>query len=211
MKCRHCSTELTHVFADLDYSPISNAMLSKDQLNEPESYFPLKIFVCSKCFLVQIDEMQKADRIFDAEYTYFSSFSSTWLAHAKKYVEMMIARFGFSKNSQVIEVASNDGYLLQYFKQNNVPVLGVDPTANTAKAAEEKGIRTIVDFFSAKLAKEQLADKNIKGDLIIGNNVLAHVPDINDFVKGLKIALNDKGHCNDGVSSFIKAGCRMSI
>jgi SAM-dependent methyltransferase len=193
MKCRHCNTELSNVFADLDYSPISNAMLSKPQLNEPESYFPLKIFVCGNCFLVQVDEMEKADKIFDAEYTYFSSFSSSWLAHAKKYVEMMISRFGFSSKSQVIEIASNDGYLLQYFKQNNVPVLGVDPTANTAKAAAQKGIETIVDFFSSKLAKNELADKNRKGDLILGNNVLAHVPDINDFVKGLKTALNDKG------------------
>lgn len=193
MNCRHCNTELTHVFADLDYSPISNAMLSKDQLNEPESYFPLKIFVCSKCYLVQIDEMKKADQIFDAEYTYFSSFSTTWLAHAKRYVEMMVERFGFSKNSQVIEIASNDGYLLQYFKEHGVPVLGVEPTANTAKVAAEKGIPAIVDFFSTKLAKQQLADKNIKGDLIIGNNVLAHVPDINDFVKGLKIALKETG------------------
>ena len=193
MKCRHCNSELTNVFADLDYSAISNAMLSKDQLNEPETYFPLKIFVCGKCFLVQVDEMEKADKIFDGEYTYFSSFSSSWLAHAKKYVEMMIARFGFSSKSQVIEIASNDGYLLQYFKQNNVPVLGVDPTANTAKAAAEKGIETIVDFFSTKLAKNELADKNRKGDLILGNNVLAHVPDINDFVRGLKTALNEKG------------------
>lgn len=193
MNCRHCNAELTHVFADLDYSPISNAMLSKEQLNEPESYFPLKIFVCSKCYLVQIDEMKKADQIFDAEYTYFSSFSSTWLAHAKKYVDMMISRFGFSKNSQVIEIASNDGYLLQYFQQNDIPVLGIEPTANTAKVAQEKGIPAIVDFFSSSLAKQQLAGKNIKGNLIIGNNVLAHVPDINDFVKGLKIALNDQG------------------
>ncbi|MES1219989.1 MAG: class I SAM-dependent methyltransferase [Bacteroidota bacterium] len=193
MKCRHCNTELTHVFADLDYSPISNAMLSREQLNEPESYFPLKIFVCSNCFLVQIDEMQKADRIFDAEYTYFSSFSSSWLAHAKRYVDMMVSRFKFSKNSQVIEIASNDGYLLQYFKEYGIPVLGVEPTANTAKVAQEKGIPAIIDFFSTKLAKQQLADKNIKGDLIIGNNVLAHVPDINDFVKGLKTALNDQG------------------
>ncbi len=193
MKCRHCNTELTHVFADLDYSPISNAMLSKDQLNEPESYFPLKIFVCGNCFLVQVDEMEKADQIFDAEYTYFSSFSSSWLAHAKKYVDMMISRFGFSKNSQVIEIASNDGYLLQYFKQNDVPVLGVDPTANTAKAAAEKGIQTIVDFFSSKLAKQELADKNRKGDLILGNNVLAHVPDINDFVAGFPVLLKPGG------------------
>jgi len=144
MNCRHCDTQLIDVFADLDYSPISNAMLSKEQLNEPESYFPLKIFVCSKCFLVQIDEMKKADQIFDEQYTYFSSFSSTWLEHAKKYVDMMIERFGFSESSQVIEIASNDGYLLQYFKGRGVPVLGIEPTANTAiKIATEPAIANI--------------------------------------------------------------------
>ncbi len=193
MKCRHCKTELKHIFVDLSYSPVSNAMLTEEQLNEPESYYPLKIFVCEECYLVQVDEMQKADNIFDEEYTYFSSFSKSWLQHAKNYVEMMIGRFGFNENSQVIEIASNDGYLLQYFKEQNVPVLGVDPTANTANAAEKKGIRTIVDFFSSRLAKEQLAEAGRKADLIIGNNVLAHVPDINDFVRGMKIALKEGG------------------
>jgi len=168
-------------------------MLKPEQLNEPETYYPLKLFVCDNCFLVQVDEMEKADSIFDAEYTYFSSFSSSLLEHSKKYVEMMIARFGFDQNSQVIEIASNDGYLLQYFKDLGVPVLGFDPTANTAKAAEEKGIETIVDFFGSNTSTTLLAEKNIKADLIIGNNVLAHVPDINDFVKGMKIALKDTG------------------
>ncbi len=193
MKCRHCNTELKQVFADLDFSPISNAMLSDHQLHEPEPYFPLKIFVCDNCFLVQVDEMEKADKIFDAEYTYFSSFSTSLLEHSRRYVEMMIERFGFDENSQVIEIASNDGYLLQYFKQKKVPVLGIDPTANTAKAALEKGIETIVDFFGTDFAQSELADNNIKADLILGNNVLAHVPDINDFVKGMKIALKDDG------------------
>ena len=193
MKCRHCNTELKHVFADLSYSPVSNAMLSDGQLNEPEIYYPLKIFVCDNCYLVQVDVMQKADKIFDEEYTYFSSFSKSWLQHAKDYVDMMIGRFGFNGNSLVLEIASNDGYLLQYFKEQNVPVLGVDPTANTASEAEKKGIRTIVDFFGSKLATEQLADAGKRADLIIGNNVLAHVPDINDFVKGMKIALNEGG------------------
>jgi hypothetical protein len=193
MKCRHCENEVKQVFVDLDYSPISNAMLTKEQLNEPEKYYPLKIFVCSKCYLVQIDEMKQADQIFDEEYTYFSSFSTSWLAHAKKYVEMMIDRFGYNENSQVIEIASNDGYLLQYFKERNVPVLGVEPTANTAKAAQEKGIPTIVDFFYSFFAQKQLVEKGIKGDLILGNNVLAHVPRINDLVKGMKIALNERG------------------
>ena len=193
MKCRHCQKELKHVFANLVYSPVSNAMLSADQLNEPESYFPLKIFVCHNCFLVQVDEMEKADNIFDEEYTYFSSFSTSWLAHSKRYVDMMKDRFQFDEKSQVIEIASNDGYLLQYFKEYNIPVLGIDPTANTAAEAEKKGIKTIVDFFGAELAQAQLVEKGIKGDLILGNNVLAHVPDINDFVKGMKIALASKG------------------
>jgi len=193
MNCRHCNTELTNVFADLDYSPISNDMLTAQQLHAPETYYPLKIFTCSSCFLVQVDEMEKADQIFDEEYTYFSSYSTSLLAHSKKYVEMMIDRFGFNEQSQVIEIASNDGYLLQYFKAHNVPVLGVDPTANTAKVAAEKGIKTMVDFFGADFAKEKLVGNGIKADLILGNNVLAHVPDINDLVQGMKVALKDDG------------------
>jgi len=168
-------------------------MLKPDQLNEPEVFYPLKIFTCHNCLLVQVDEMRKADSIFNSEYTYFSSFSTSWLAHAKKYVDMMVERFRFNASSQVIEIASNDGYLLQYFKEYNIPVLGVDPTANTAEVAISKGIPTIVDFFGAGFAQKHLADKQIRADLILGNNVLAHVPDINDFVKGVKIALKDTG------------------
>jgi SAM-dependent methyltransferase len=193
MKCRHCKTELNHVFVDLINCPPSNDMLKQEQLNEPETYFPLKIFTCHNCLLVQVDEMRKADSIFNSEYTYFSSFSTSWLAHAKKYVDMMVERFGFNSSSQVIEIASNDGYLLQYFKEHNVPVLGVDPTANTASVAISKGIPTIIDFFGSELAQKKLVDQKIKADLILGNNVLAHVPDINDFVKGVKIALKDTG------------------
>jgi cyclopropane fatty-acyl-phospholipid synthase-like methyltransferase len=193
MNCRHCKKELSHVFVDLVNSPVSNAMIKSEQLNEPEAYYPLKLFVCDNCYLVQVDEMEKADNIFDAEYTYFSSFSTLLLEHSKKYVEMMVKRFGFNHNSHVIEIASNDGYLLQYFKNFNIPVIGIDPTANTAKAAAEKGIETIVDFFGADFAQFKLAKKNLKADLIIGNNVLAHVPDINDFVKGMQIALKDTG------------------
>lgn len=193
MNCRFCDTELRHVFVDLDYAPISNAMLTKEQLNEPELYFPLKIFVCDSCRLVQIDEMKKAGQIFDADYTYFSSYSSSWLQHAKRYVEMMIERFGLSSDSQVIEIASNDGYLLQYFKEAGVPVLGVEPTANTAEVAVEKGIPTMVEFFSSSFAQKQLVEKGVRGDLILGNNVLAHVPDINDFVGGMKTALSNEG------------------
>ena len=193
MKCRHCKTELHHVFVDLINCPPSNDMLKPEQLNEPEVYYPLKIFTCHNCLLVQVDEMRKADSIFNSEYTYFSSFSTSWLAHAKKYVDMMTDRFGFNASSQVIEIASNDGYLLQYFKEYNIPVLGVDPTANTAAIAIAKGIPTIVDFFGSDFARKRLVEQNIKADLILGNNVLAHVPDINDFVKGVKTALKETG------------------
>ena len=193
MKCRHCKTELNHVFVDLINCPPSNDMLKPDQLNEPELFYPLKIFTCHNCLLVQVDEMRKADSIFNSEYTYFSSFSTSWLAHAKKYVDMMVERFSLSTASQVIEIASNDGYLLQYFKEYNIPVLGVDPTANTAEVAISKGISTIVDFFGADFAQKKLVDQHIMADLILGNNVLAHVPDINDFVEGVKIALKDRG------------------
>lgn len=193
MNCRHCKAELNHVFVDLINCPPSNDMLKPDQLNDPEVYYPLKIFTCHHCYLVQVDEMKKADAIFNGEYTYFSSFSTSWLAHAKRYVDMMVNRFQFNEKSQVVEIASNDGYLLQYFKEFHIPVLGVDPTANTAAVAISKGIPTIIDFFGSELAQEKLVDKGIKADLILGNNVLAHVPDINDFVRGVKIALKDTG------------------
>lgn len=194
MNCRHCNTQLNHVFCDLQTCPPSNAMVENKNLNFPELYFPLKVFVCEKCWLVQVDEIEKAEAIFNEEYTYFSSFSTSWLEHAKLYVDYMVQRFGFNSNSKVIEIASNDGYLLQYFKKLNIPVLGVEPTANTAKVAISKDIECIVDFFGEKLADEKLKNS---ADLILGNNVLAHVPDINDFVKGVKIALK-----NDGVNTF---------
>ena len=168
-------------------------MVKPEELNHSELYFPLKVYVCDSCRLVQVDEIEKAGDIFNAEYTYFSSFSTSWLAHAKKYCKEMTERFGYGPQSQVIEVASNDGYLLQYFKEKGIPVLGIEPTANTAAAAQKIGIHSIVDFFGSKLAKEQLADKGLQADLILGNNVLAHVPDINDFVGGVKIALKPNG------------------
>ena len=142
MNCRFCKTELKNVFIDLVNSPASNSFLTPEQLNEPEMFFPLKVFTCHKCFLVQVDEYKKSDAIFDSNYVYFSSYSTSWLSHAKRYTEMMIRRFGYNKDSLVIEVASNDGYLLQYFKEQQVPVLGVEPTANTAAVAKEKGIET---------------------------------------------------------------------
>jgi 2-polyprenyl-3-methyl-5-hydroxy-6-metoxy-1,4-benzoquinol methylase len=192
MNCRFCNNTLTNEFVDLGFSPPSNAYLKATNLNEPETFFPLRIMVCEKCFLVQIDEFAKHDDIFNADYAYFSSFSTSWLAHAKAYTQMMTKRFGFNSQSQVIEIASNDGYLLQYFKEQGVPVLGIEPTANTAAAAKEKGIESVVDFFGVRLATA-LAAKGTKADLLLGNNVLAHVPDINDFVGGLPILLKPEG------------------
>jgi hypothetical protein len=192
MQCRFCKTELTNVFIDLVNSPASNSFLVKEQLQEPETFFPLKVFTCHKCFLVQVDEFKKSDSIFDSSYVYFSSYSTSWLQHAKKYTEMMTDRFGYNEQSLVVEVASNDGYLLQYFKEKSIPVLGIEPTANTAAAAKEKGIESVIDFFGVRLAKE-LVSKNIQADLLLGNNVLAHVPDILDFVGGMKIILKANG------------------
>ncbi|HQU82115.1 MAG TPA: class I SAM-dependent methyltransferase [Pyrinomonadaceae bacterium] len=192
MNCRFCENPLTHEFADLVNSPPSNSYLCTEQLNAPEIFFPLRVFVCEKCFLVQIDEYKKADEIFDENYAYFSSFSTSWLAHSKKYVEMMTERFGLGEDSQVIEIASNDGYLLQYFAEKNIKVLGIEPTLSTAQAAREKGIESWTEFFGVKLA-EKLVSENRQADLLLGNNVLAHVPDLHDFVGGLKIALKTNG------------------
>ncbi len=192
MNCRFCKTELKNEFINLGNSPASNSFLKEEELNEPEVFYPLKVYTCSKCFLVQVDEYKKSDAIFNSDYVYFSSYSKSWLAHAKKYTEMMTDRFGLNAESQVIEIASNDGYLLQYFKEKNIPVLGIEPTANTAEVALGKGIETIVDFFSIAFANKLVA-ANRKADLILGNNVLAHVPDIMDFVGGMKLALKQTG------------------
>ncbi len=192
MNCRFCKAPLEHVFIDLCNSPASNSFLTKEQLNEPEIFYPLKVYTCTNCFLVQVDEYKKSDAIFNNDYVYFSSYSTDWLKHSKSYVEKMIKRFGYKSSSFVSEIASNDGYLLQYFKEQNIPVLGIEPTSNTAEVAKNKGIETIVDFFSVRLAKE-LVTGGRKADLLLGNNVLAHVPDIVDFVKGMKIFLKDTG------------------
>src|ERR1700742_3101537 len=154
MNCRFCNAELKSVFVDLGEAPPSNSFLNAGNLSKPEAKYPLKVFVCESCFLVQIAEFKKAIEIFSNEYAYFSSYSTTWLAHVKKYADEMNERFGFGARSKVVEIASNDGYLLQYFKQKNIPVLGIEPTGNTAKVAIEKGIDTIVDFFGVKLAKK---------------------------------------------------------
>jgi len=192
MNCRFCGKTLTHEFIDLVNAPPSNAFLIKDQLNEPEVFYPLKLFVCDSCFLVQIDEYKKSSDIFNSGYVYFSSFSRTWLEHAKQYTDMMIEKYGYDQNSLIIEIASNDGYLLQYFKEREIPSLGIEPAEGPAVEAKKKGIETIVDFFGGRLAKS-LADQGKKADLLIGNNVLAHVPNLHDFVAGLKIALKPSG------------------
>jgi len=192
VNCRFCNTALEHVFIDLVNSPASNSFLTKEQLNEPETFFPLKVFTCHQCFLVQVDEYKKSGDIFDSNYVYFSSFSTSWLEHARSYTEMIAKRFGLNERSQVIEIASNDGYLLQYFVKKNIPVLGIEPTLNTAEAARQKGVNTLVEFFGAALA-EKLVQKGTQADLLLGNNVLAHVPDIVDFVKGMKVILNPAG------------------
>jgi len=192
MNCRFCKEPLDNKFVDLVNCPPSNSFLSADQLNEPEVFYPLTIYACNKCHLVQVDEFKKAVDIFNDEYVYFSSYSKSWVEHAKHYVEDMIKRFGFNGNSTVIEIASNDGYLLQHFRDRGVPVLGIEPTHNTANVAILKGIPTLTEYFGSEFATE-LSKKGTKGNLLIGNNVLAHVPDIDDFVEGLKIALRKDG------------------
>lgn len=188
MKCRFCQTKLEDVFLDLINAPASNSYLTKEQLDTPEVFYPCKVYVCQKCKLVQIDEYKKSDEIFDNNYAYFSSYSTSWLSHSKKYVDMIINRLFLSEDTLVTEIASNDGYLLQYFKEKGIPCVGIEPTSSTASVAKSKGIEVIEEFFTADLAKEIK-----KSDLILGNNVLAHVPEINDFVQGLKVALNASG------------------
>ncbi|CAD5946025.1 class I SAM-dependent methyltransferase [Planktothrix agardhii] len=190
-ECRFCSNLLKHTFVDLGMSPLSNAYLKLDTINKAEKFYPLHAYVCDNCFLVQLEEFETPDHIF-SDYAYFSSYSETWLHHAENYTELMIKRFGLNANSQVIEIASNDGYLLQYFQKQNIPVLGIEPAANVAKVAEEKGIPSLVKFFGVSTAQELVA-QGIQADLLLGNNVLAHVPDLNDFVAGMKIVLKPDG------------------
>lgn len=179
------------MFVDLGMSPISNAYLSPLELHQMEPFYPLRPLVCEECFLVQLEEFETPRQIFGNDYAYFSSFSTSWLAHAERYVELAIERFGLNDRSQVIELASNDGYLLQFFAQRKIPVLGVEPAANVAAAAEERGVPTVVEFFGAATA-EVLAERGL-ADLLVANNVLAHVPDINDFVAGMKLLLRPEG------------------
>ena len=192
MKCRHCDATVTLLFVDLGSSPPSNAYLTPAQLHAPESYYPLRVLVCESCWLVQTEDFAGFDDMFSAEYAYFSSFSSTMLAHVKQYSQEMTARFGIGANSCVVEVASNDGYLLKNFKAAGIPCYGVEPTASTAKAAREMGIESIEEFFGKKLAN-RLVSEGRQADLTAANNVLAHVPDINDFVSGFTLLLKDQG------------------
>ncbi|HET6515124.1 MAG TPA: class I SAM-dependent methyltransferase [Thermodesulfovibrionales bacterium] len=189
--CRFCKTPLHHVFVDLGVSPLANSYLKEEQLRKMEPHYPLCVYVCDRCYLVQLPEVQSPEEIF-SDYAYFSSYSESWLRHARDYTGLMVDRFGFDSRSQVIEIASNDGYLLQYFKEKGVPVLGIEPAKNVAKAAQEAGIPTIVKFFGTETARE-LAAQGTHADLLLGNNVLAHVPDINDFVAGMKIVLKPRG------------------
>ncbi len=189
--CRFCGSKLEHIFVDLGVSPLVQSFLSSDQLNQMEPFYPLQVFVCATCFLVQLHEFVAPENIF-SDYLYFASYSDTWLAHAKRYTDEMVRRFPISNNSLVIEIASNDGYLLQYFAEKNIPVLGIEPAANVARVAAQKGISSVVKFFSTATARELLAAGK-SADLLLGNNVLAHVPDINDFVAGMKILLKPQG------------------
>ena len=192
MKCRHCGAPLTHTFLDLGFAPPSNAYLTEADLSKPEKYYPLKIKVCDQCWLVQTEDYAQADELFSPEYAYFSSTSSSWVAHAKRYAEKMTHELGLNAQSLVIEVASNDGYLLKNFVAAGIPCLGIEPTYSTAAAAEQLGIPVMREFFGEALG-QQLTAKGQQADLIAGNNVYAHVPDINDFTRGLKAALKPGG------------------
>jgi SAM-dependent methyltransferase len=189
--CRFCSTPLEFSFADLGTSPLSNSYLEADQLKSMEPFYPLHTYVCEKCLLVQLEVFKSPESIF-TNYAYFSSYSDSWLNHVKEYVDSIISRCSLNQQSKVIEIASNDGYLLQYFKHKDIPILGIEPAENVARSAMEKGIPTLVKFFGEETALG-LAAVEGRGDLIIGNNVIAHVPDIHDFVSGLRIILKPEG------------------
>jgi SAM-dependent methyltransferase len=192
MKCRHCAHELTLSLVDLGSAPPSNAYLTAQTLHEPEKWFPLRVLACDRCWLVQTEDFAQADELFDADYAYFSGFSTSWLAHSEHYVSDMVSRFGLNAASHVVEVAANDGYLLQYVKALGIPCLGIEPTASTAAAARAKGIEVVERFFGVALA-EELVSQGKQADLTAANNVLAHVPDINDFVAGFAVLLKPQG------------------
>ncbi len=192
MKCRFCHTLLREVFLDLGSAPPSNAFLSEASLSAPETWFPLKLFTCESCLLVQVEEVQSHKSLFAADYAYYSSYSRSWLAHAEHYVAQATERLGLGHESLVLEIASNDGYLLQYVAARGIPCVGVEPTAGTAKVARDKGIETLEHFFGREFATDFVAARK-PADLIVANNVLAHVPDLNDFVAGMATALAEEG------------------
>jgi SAM-dependent methyltransferase len=192
MKCRHCHSRLDLPLVDLGSAPPSNAYLTEDSLHAPEKWFPLRVLVCQHCWLVQTEDFTQAEELFDAGYAYFSSYTASWLAHSERFVTEMTTRFALSDASHVIEVAANDGYLLQYVMAHNIPCTGIEPTASTAAAARAKGIPIIEDFFGVRLARE-IAGQGRQADLMVANNVLAHVPEINDFVAGFAILLKPQG------------------
>jgi SAM-dependent methyltransferase len=192
MKCRHCQSELRLSLVDLGSAPPSNAYLTAAALHRPEKWFPLRVLVCEKCWLVQTEDFAQAHELFDSEYAYFSGFSTSWLAHCERYVADMVERFALGSGSHVVEVAANDGYLLQYVRRCHIPCTGVEPTASTAAAARAKNIPVIEDFFGVRLAKK-MVEKRLQADLTVANNVLAHVPDINDFTAGFAVLLKPQG------------------
>src|SRR5579862_3608576 len=190
-RCRFCDSRLDDPFLDLGVSPLANSYLRPEQLGQAESFYPLRVYVCRDCLLVQLEQFESPEHIF-SEYSYFSSYSDSWLRHAEEFAGMATKRFGLGTSSQVVEIASNDGYLLQYFLKLGLGVLGVEPAKNVAKAAMEKGISTIVKFFGTETATEMTAN-GVSADLIVGNNVFAHVPALNDFVEGLRMLLKPHG------------------
>lgn len=196
MKCRNCGSEVETLFLDLGSSPPSNAYLTVESIDSPEKWYPLRVLVCSHCWLVQTDDKTSSEELFTSDYAYFSSFSTTWLTHARQYADEMAERFSLDQSSYVVEVAANDGYLLQFFKEKMIPCLGIEPTASTAHAARNKGITILEEFFGFKLAHE-LKSEGTCADLMVANNVLAHVPSINDFVSGFCELLKP-----DGVATF---------
>ncbi|MFC5448774.1 class I SAM-dependent methyltransferase [Paenibacillus aestuarii] len=189
--CRFCGELLTQSFVDLGMSPLSNSYIKPDLAHAKESFYPLHVHVCEHCYLVQLEEFETPDNIFQ-DYAYFSSYSESWLQHAERYVNKMTSEYQINRNSLVVEIASNDGYLLQYFNKNEVPVLGIEPAKNVSKVAIDKGIPTITEFFGKNLAL-QLREQGRQADLVLGNNVLAHVPSVNDFVAGMKVLLKSSG------------------
>ncbi len=192
MKCRHCGSDVSHVLVDLGTAPPSNSYLTKLALKRPEKYFPLRVLVCESCWLVQAESYSRAAELFNEEYSYFSSFSTEWLEHAERYINEMTTRFRLTKSSMIAEVAANDGYLLKFAKARDIPCYGIEPTASTANAARQKDIEIVQDFLCTSLA-QQLRNQGKTADLVVANNVLAHVPDINDFSNACRLLMKSSG------------------